>query len=47
MYWYRTRHVSVRWGTACSEMFTLSNRVRQGGILSPLLFNVYMDGLRN
>ena len=33
--------------TACSEMFTVSNGVRQGGIglLSPLFCNVYMDGL--
>ena len=35
----------VRWSTACSEMFAVSNGVRQGGILSPLFFNVYMDGL--
>ena len=45
VYWYRTQNACVRWGTACSEMFTLSNGVRQGGILSPLFFNVYMDGL--
>ena len=45
VYWYRTQNACVRWGTACSEMFTVSNGVRQGGILSPLLFNVYMDGL--
>ena len=25
--------------------FVITNGVRQGGILSPLLFNVYMDGL--
>ena len=45
VYWYRTQNTCVRWGTACSEMFTVSNGVRQGGILSPLFFNVYMDGL--
>jgi hypothetical protein len=28
-----------------SEPFTVSNGVRQGGILSPYLFNVYMDDL--
>ena len=45
VYWYRTQNTCVRWGTACSEMFTVSNGVRQGGILSPLFCNVYMDGL--
>ena len=28
-----------------SESFNVSNGVRQGGILSPYLFNVYMDDL--
>ena len=28
-----------------SNVFTVSNGVRQGGVLSPYLFNVYMDGL--
>ena len=46
VYWYRTQNACVRWGTACSEIFTVSNGVRQGGILSPLFFNVYMDSLR-
>ena len=45
VYWYKTQNACVRWSTACSEMFTVSNGVRQGGILSPLFFNVYMDGL--
>ena len=45
VYWYRTQNACVRWGIACSEMFTVRNGVRQGGILSPLFFNVYMDGL--
>ena len=45
VYWYRTQNACVRWSTAGSEMFTVSNGVRQGGILSPLFCNVYMDGL--
>ena len=32
-------------GTACSEMFTVSNVVRQGGILSPICLTCIMDGL--
>ena len=35
----------VRWKNECSSMFSVLNGVRQGGILSPLLFNVYMDKL--
>lgn len=35
----------VRWGSATSSVLYVSNGVRQGGILSPNLFNVYMDGL--
>ena len=35
----------VRWGGSVSSKFTVSNGVRQGGILSPFLLNVYMDDL--
>ena len=35
----------VRWGSAESDSLFVTNGVRQGGILSPLLFNVYMDVL--
>ena len=40
-----TQKACVRWGSAVSDSFVVTNGVRQGGILSPLLFNVYMDGL--
>ena len=45
MEWYTTQKACVRWGSAVSDSFIVKNVVRQGGILSPLLFNVYMDGL--
>ena len=35
----------VLWGDCISSPFRVSNGVRQGGILSPYLFNVYMDDL--
>ena len=35
----------IKWGQAMSEYFTISNGVRQGGILSPRLFAVYVDDL--
>jgi hypothetical protein len=45
MFWYAHQSMIVRWGDAMSEPFQVSNGVRQGGILSPYLFNVYMDDL--
>ena len=43
-YWYSTQKFTVRWCRSFSEYFTVSS-VKQGGILSPQLFNVYMDDL--
>jgi exonuclease III len=45
MFWYAHQRVCVKWGNTLSEFFTVCNGVRQGGILSPLLFNVYMNDL--
>ena len=35
----------IRWGDVDSVKFKVTNGVRQGGILSPYLFNVYVDEL--
>lgn len=43
--WYETQKFHVRWGSTVTEGFCVSNGVRQGGILSPYLFNVYTDEL--
>ena len=45
VFWYENQTMSVRWGNLISNSFLVSNGVRQGGILSPYLFNVYMDDL--
>ena len=33
----------VKWGSTLSSKFQVTNGVRQGGVLSPLLFNVYVN----
>ena len=43
--WYTHQKMCIRWGNAYSSLFSVSNGVKQGGILSPILFNVYMDDL--
>lgn len=37
--------MNVKWGSARSDFFRAHNGVKQGGILSPVLFCVYMDDL--
>ena len=35
----------VRWGGTYSTVFSVTNDFRQGSILSPYLFNIYVDDL--
>ena len=44
-YWYKFQKFFVRWSSCVSEPFCVSNGVRQGGILSPAFFNVFVDEL--
>jgi Reverse transcriptase (RNA-dependent DNA polymerase) len=43
--WYSKINAVVRWGGVLSCSFRVYNGVRRGGVLSPLLFNVYIDDL--
>ena len=45
MYWYSDLKCRVRWGDSFSEWFDIKAGVRQGGILSPTLYCIYVDSL--
>ena len=45
IYWYEDLQCRVRWEGHHGDWFCISAGVRQGGILSPDLYNIYVDGL--
>lgn len=42
---YITQKLCVKWDGVLSEKFSATNGVKQGGVLSPVLFAIYMDEL--
>jgi len=44
-FWCKMQNFRVMWDNTMSRSFSVDKSVRQGGVLNPYLFNVYMDGL--
>ncbi len=42
---YINQKLRVRWESTHSPDFNVTNGVKQGGVISPILFCIYMDGL--
>jgi len=45
LHWYTHHSVKASWSNAISDSFSTLNGVKQGGVLSPILFTVYFDEL--
>ena len=46
-YFYRHQSVVVKFKNSFSKEWSIKNGVRQGGVLSPLLFSIYIDDMLN
>ena len=46
-FWYSNQKVNVKFGHVMSKSFLICNGVRQGGVLSGLFFNLYIDSILN
>ena len=42
---YVNQCLQVRWSLLVPDRFSIANGVKQGGVLSPILFSIYMDKL--
>ena len=42
---HKRQKFQIKWNGVISERFGVSNGVRQGGVMSPILFGIYIDEL--
>ena len=40
---YTMQSVKIKWGHCVSRAIRVTNGVKQGGVLSPIFFTLYMD----
>ena len=42
---FEIQRARVMWNSHVSDYFSISNGVKQGGVISPVMFNLYLDNL--
>ncbi|MBL0711160.1 MAG: hypothetical protein JJV99_09150, partial [Colwellia sp.] len=45
LYMYTNQMLQVKWGGKITSQFCVLNGMKEGGVLSPILFTVYIDGM--
>ena len=45
IFWYANQQMDVRWKQVTTSSFSMKNGTRQGSVLSPYLFSIYMRGI--